>query len=102
MNDNLVIAVIEKREQEAKKMAAMSEWGLTQTRRLSQCIEADGGTVSPALWDLFLFNISGLRINSQGKVVYLSFCKRPLKRILAALARHNSAIVKNFNYITDI
>lgn len=102
MNENPVIAIIEKREQEAKQIAAMSEWGLTQTRRLSQCIEADGGCVSPALWDLFLFNITGLRINPQGKVVYLSFSKRPSKRILEALSRHNDAIVKNFNYITKL
>lgn len=99
---DIVVSILEKQEREVKQRAAISEWGLTQTRRLSSIIEADGGTVSSALWDLFLFNITGLRINPQGKVVYLSFCKRPSKRILTELARHNSAIVKNFNYITRV
>ena len=98
--DNIIIDVLEKQEKERKAQAMQSEWSLTNVRRLTEVLEKAGATVSSHLWDLFCFNINGLRINQDGKVCYLSFYK-PSKRILNIFARYNNVIVENFDYITS-
>lgn len=97
---NIFAQAIKKQDDQLKTQAEQrKEWGLLQVSRLTDVIEADGGNVSDYMWNMFLFNINGLRINSDGKVCYLSFYK-PSKRILSMLSKHNNAIVERFNYIT--
>ena len=99
MMDNPVIKILEKQEQQRREIAKQSEWSLTNVTRLTEVLENAGATVSNHLWDLFVFNINGLRINENGKVCYLSFYK-PSKKILNVLSKYNDVIVENFNYIT--
>ena len=74
MNDNIIITMLEKEEQKRKVIAEQrQEWGITQRNKLVKVLEQAGATITDHVWDLLLFNINGLRINSDGKVCYLSF-----------------------------
>ena len=100
MNDNIIITIIEKEEQKQKIIAEQrQEWGMTQRKKLVKVLEETGATITDHMWDLLLFNINGLRINSEGKVCYLSFYKGS-KKIMELLRRYNNVIVENFKYIT--
>ncbi len=72
---------------------------MTQRRKLVEVLEGAGANITNHVWDLLLFNINGLRINSDGKVCYISFYKES-KKIVELLRRYNSVIVQNFDYIT--
>lgn len=100
MSDNIIITMIEKEEQKRKAEAEQrQEWGMSQRNRLVKVLENAGATITNHMWDLLLFNINGLRINSDGKICYLSFYKES-KKIMELLRRYNSVIVQNFDYIT--
>jgi len=102
MNDNIIIAILEKEEQNQKVIAEQrQEWGVTQRNKLVKVLEEAGATITDHMWDLLLFNINGLRINSEGKVCYLSFYKKS-KKIMELLRRYNSVIIENFKDITAI
>lgn len=102
MNDNIIITILEKEEQKRKVEAEQrKEWGMTQRNKLVKVLEEAGATITDHMWDLLLFNINGLRINSEGKVCYLSFYKES-KKVMELLRRYNSIIVENFKYITAI
>ena len=100
MNNNIVITILEKEEQKRKTEANQrQEWGILQRKKLVEILENEGAIITDHMWDLLLFNINGLRINSDGKVCYLSFYKES-KKIMELLRRYNSIIVQNFKYIT--
>lgn len=100
MNENIIIAILKKEEQKRKIIAEQrQEWGITQRNKLVKVLEEAGATITDHMWDLLLFNINGLRINSEGKVCYLSFYKES-KKIMELLRRYNNAVVQNFEYIT--
>lgn len=100
MNDNIIITALKQEEQKRKIIAEQrQEWGITQRNKLVKVLEEAGATITDHMWDLLLFNINGLRINSEGKVCYLSFYKES-KKIMELLRRYNNAVVQNFEYIT--
>lgn len=100
MNENIIITIIEKEEQKQKAIAEQrQEWGMTQRNKLVKVLEEAGATITDHVWDLLLFNINGLRINSEGKICYLSFYKES-KKVMELLRRYNDIIVENFKYIT--
>lgn len=100
MSDNIIVTLLEKEEQKCKAEAEYrQEWGMTQRKKLVDILEQAGATITDHMWDLLLFNINGLRINSEGKVCYLSFYKES-KKVMGLLRRYNSVIVENFKYIT--
>lgn len=100
MNENIIITILEKEEQKRKAQAEQrQEWGMTQRNKLVKVLEEAGATITDHMWDLLLFNINGLRINSEGKVCYLSFYKES-KKLIELLRRYNNIIVENFKYIT--
>ena len=100
MNDNIIITALEQEEQRQKAIAKQrQEWGMTQRKKLVKVLEEAGATITDHVWDLLLFNINGLRINSEGKICYLSFYKES-KKIMELLRRYNDVIVENFKYIT--
>lgn len=94
MEQNPIIAILEKQNQERIQRAAQSEWNLNRHRRLVEVIERDGEQVSDYMYEWLYSNIIGLRINESGRVCYLSFYS-PSKRILSILARHNDSIREN-------
>jgi hypothetical protein len=102
MNDNIIITILEKEEQKRKVITEQrKEWGITQRNKLVKVLEEAGATITDHMWDLLLFNINGLRINSEGKVCYISFYKES-KKIMELLRRYNGVVVENFKYITAI
>lgn len=101
MNENIIIKALKQEEQKRKIIAEQrQEWGMTQRNKLVKVLEEAGATITDHMWDLLLFNINGLRINSDGKVCYLSFYKES-KKIMELLRRYNSVIIENFKYITE-
>lgn len=100
MNDNIILTAIKQEEQKHKIIAEQrQEWGVTQRNKLVKVLEEAGATITDHMWDLLLFNINGLRINSEGKVCYLSFYKES-KKVMELLRRYNNIIIHNFKYIT--
>lgn len=99
MNNNVIIEILKREEQKRKLEAENQEWGTMQRNRLVEVLEKAGATMTDHLWDLLLFKINGLRINSDGKVCYLSYYKES-KKIMELLRRYNNIIVQNFDYIT--
>lgn len=99
-NENIIITLLKQEEQKRKIIAEQrQEWGMTQRNKLVKVLEEAGATITDHMWDLLLFNVNGLRINSEGKVCYLSFYKES-KKIMELLRRYNNVIVENFKYIT--
>ena len=99
MNNNVIIEILKREEQKRKLEAENQEWGIMQRNRLVEVLEKAGAIITDHLWDLLLFKINGLRINSDGKVCYLSYYKES-KKIMELLRRYNNIIVQNFDYIT--
>ena len=95
--DNVIVKILEQKEQQLKEEAKQRSFGLSQLRKLNNIIEQNGGEISNYLWELLLFNINELRL-IDGKVCYTSFYK-PSKRVLSLFARYNKVIVENFDYI---
>lgn len=80
MTDNIIITILEKEEQRRKEEAEQrKEWGISQRNRLVEVLEKEGAIITNHVWDLLLFNINSLRINSEGKIFYLSFYKESKK-----------------------
>ena len=100
MNTNIIITSLEKEERERKAIAEQrKEWGILQRNKLVTVLEQAGANVTNHMYDMLLFNVNGLRINSEGKICYLSFYKES-KKIMELLRRYNNVIVENFNHIT--
>jgi hypothetical protein len=97
MSDNILVDILSKQEQKLP----ITEWGITQRRRLVEILEQNNINVSDSLYNMLLTHINGLRINESGKVCYLSYYPES-KKIMTLLQQNSNIIKKNFNYITRI
>ena len=96
MTNNIIVDILSKQEQKQP----ITEWGITQRRRLVEILEQNNINVSDSLYDMLLTHINGLRISESGKLCYLSYYPES-KKVMTLLQRNSGIIKKAFNYITE-